>query len=225
MSSSSYSRVAVNTAAALYYKEFQTRSPWQSCRALVSGGRARRTQRNCAALLQAGFEAPIEVGTGSLPGGGEYRFTRALSGTPLNHWLLDAELTPAPEPRPHRHQLLAALGTFVGRLHNTGFIAGELEAGNILVAMPGERPGFALIDNEGNRHCSPAPGKQLLHNLVQLNRSLPSQLSRCDRYRVLQAWHRQMPELSPLEARILARAICQHAPAHRAAPPAVTDAP
>ena len=63
---------------------------------------------------------------------------------------------------------------------------------------------FTLIDNERNMQQQPPPGKMLLRNLMQLNMLLPADLSRADRMRFFRAWRRQMRDLSPLEAKILA---------------------
>ena len=70
--------------------------------------------------------------------------------------------------------------------------------------MHSQRFRFVLIDNESNLQKVPPPGKLLLKNLMQLNMLLPSDLSRTDRMRFFCAWRRQMRELSPLEAKILA---------------------
>jgi serine/threonine protein kinase len=102
-----------------------------------------------------------------------------------------------------RRQLLRALGTFIGRVHATGFIHGDLRPGNVLAVLEQGRFRFTLIDNERNVQKVPPPGKMLLRNLMQLNMLLPADISRSDRMRFFTAWRRQMRYLSPLEAKIL----------------------
>ena len=50
----------------------------------------------------------------------------------------------------------------------------------------------------------PPPGRMLLQNLMELNLLPPSSLSRTDRMRVFVGWRRQLRELSPIEAKVVA---------------------
>lgn len=204
INSSTYTRVACNPVRQLYYKEFLPRSPFESCKALLRGSRATRARNNAQALLQAGINAPGNVAWGKLPGAREYLFTTAAPGEGVTQWLRTRLADRRGEGLHTRRQLLRALGTFIGRVHASGFIHGDLRPGNVLASMHNERFRFVLIDNESNRQKVPPPGKLLLKNLMQLNMLLPSDLSRTDRMRFFCAWRRQMRELSPLEAKILA---------------------
>ena len=81
---------------------------------------------------------------------------------------------------------------------------GDLRPGNVLACRQGERWQFGLIDNESNRRGDPPPGRRLLRNLMQLNMLPTAVVSRSERMRFFRAWRGQMPDLSPLEAKILA---------------------
>ena len=201
--SSGFARVASLQAAGLYYKEFLPRSPLERVKALLRGSRAARTRRNNARLLRHGFDAPVDVAWGSLPGGREYLIMRAVPGQPITAWLRGERGAGRREPVTTRRLLLRSLGAFIGRLHAAGFIHGDLRPGNVFAAVEDGSFHFALIDNERTVRRLPPPGRALLRNLMQLNMLAPAELSPTDRMRFFCAWRSQMAELSPLEAKIL----------------------
>ena len=204
VNSSGFARVACNQERQLYYKEFLPRSPMEALKAMARGSRATRARNNGEALLQAGIDAPTNICWGTLPGKREYLFMAAAPGDGITQWLRAVLVARDGQQLQQRRELLRALGTFIGRVHASGFIHGDLRPGNILGV---ERQGtycFTLIDNERNVQKIPPPGKMLLRNLMQLNMLLPTDLSQADRMRFFVAWHRQMRDLSALEAKILA---------------------
>jgi hypothetical protein len=202
--SSASTRVAVNRERQLYYKEFLARSPAGSLRARVRGSRATRARINGEALLLAGIDAPLNVLWGTLPGGKEYLFTTAAPGESVDCWLRATRNEKDPAQLRLRRQLLYALGTFIGRVHATGFVHGDLKPGHILAAQLQEQFRFTLIDNERNTRKTPTPGKMLLRDLMQLNMLPLADVGRSDRMRFFRAWRRQMRDLSPIESKILA---------------------
>jgi len=203
VSNSALTRVAVHHELGLYYKEYITRSPAASLQALARGSRATRARINGEALLLAGIDAPETIHWGQLPGGAEYLFTTVAPGETLNHWLRNRLADREGETLQLRRQLLHALGTFIGRVHATGFIHGNLRPDHVLAALQQDQFRFTLIDNERNARKTPAPGRLLLRDLIQLNMLSPAVVSRADRMRFFRAWRRQMRELSPIEAKIL----------------------
>jgi len=203
VASSIHTRVAFNAERQLYYKEFLPRGPGESLKALLRGSRATRARRNGEALLQAGIDAPVNIAWGKLPKRREYLYTAAAPGQGITQWLRETLVGREGEQLRRRRQLLRALGAFIGRVHATGFIHGDLRPGNVLACLEMERFRFTLIDNERNVQKIPPPGKMLLRNLMQLNMLLPADLSGTDRMRFFSAWRQQMRDLSRLEARIL----------------------
>ena len=203
MASSVYARVAFHAERQLYYKEFLPRGPEESLKALLRGSRATRARKNGAALLQAGFNAPVNIAWGKLPNRREYLYTEAAPGQGITQWLRQTLVERSGDQLLRRRQLLRALGAFIGRVHASGFIHGDLRPGNVLASLEMERFHFTLIDNERNVQKTPPPGRMLLRNLMQLNMLLPADLSGTDRMRFFSAWRRQMLDLSRLEARIL----------------------
>ena len=203
--SSSHTRVARNPVLGLYYKEFLPRSPAESLKALLRGSRASRARHSGEALLHAGITAPANVAWGTLGAGRQYLFTREVPGQGITDWLRIDLRERRGEILALRRQLLEELGIFVGRVHATGFIHGDMRPGNILASLQGGRFRFALIDNERTVRLCPPPGRRLLRNLMQLNMLLADDLTLTDRMRFFRAWRRQMRDLSRLEAAILGR--------------------
>jgi hypothetical protein len=201
---SSSSRVAVNTGLKVYYKEFPACSPLEWLIALQRGSRATRARLGNAALLYAGIEAPASLAWGKLPGGREYLFTRAVAGQDVARWLTTTLVDRTGEALATRRQLLEALGIFVGRVHATGFVPGQLKACDVQAHLLDNRFQFALVNNERTVKKLPPPGRMLLKNLMQLNLLPPSALSRTDRMRFFVGWRRQLRELSPIEAKVVA---------------------
>jgi len=197
--SSSHTRVARNRTLRLYYKEFKPRSPAENVKALLRGSRAERARRNGEALLHAGIQAPANVAWGRLEQGREYLFTAEVAGQGIDLWLREALSGQLAE----RDCLLDELGVFVGRVHATGFIHGDLRPGNVLASLEGGRYRFSLIDNERTVRFKVPPGKGLLRNLMQLNMLPPAALSLTARARFFRSWRRQMKDLSRLECGIL----------------------
>ncbi|MCB1699504.1 MAG: hypothetical protein KDI14_01515 [Halioglobus sp.] len=202
--SSPLSRVACNTELKFFYKEFIVRSPLERLQAMLLGSRASKARKQNDALLYVGIEAPVSVAWGKLAGGREYLITRTAPGQDVASWLKTTLADRTGEPLARRRQLLEALGIFVGRVHATGFIAGDLQASNVIADLIEGRFQFSLIDNERTVKILPPPGRALLKNLMELNLLPPPVLSRTDRMRFFVAWRRQMRELSPIEAKVVA---------------------
>ena len=204
VNSSSFARVAYHPGSQLYFKLFLPRSPFEQAKAMVRGSRATRARRHNDDLRRAGIDAPQNIAWGRLPRSGEYLFSTAVAGQGVDQWLRRELPAGCRDSLPRRRALMRELGVFVGRLHHSGFVHGDLRTGNVLAEWLGGRFRFALIDNERNSRHDMPPGKLLLKNLMQLNMHTPAELSRSDRWRFFQAWRRQMRELSDVEARLVA---------------------
>ena len=202
--SSVNARVAAELQLGIYYKEFLPRGPMESVKAAFRGSRATRARQRNDELRQAGFEAPVNMAWGKLPGGREYLFSSAMRGQGVSWWLQSQLTRREGEQLQLRRKLLRSLGSFIGRMHASGFIHGDLRTSNVLAEYRDSEFHFALIDNERNAHHDPAPGRAVMRNLMQLNMLLPADLSNRDRMRFFCQWRRQMVDLSPAEAKLLA---------------------
>ncbi|MBE9537825.1 MAG: hypothetical protein IMF06_02020 [Proteobacteria bacterium] len=204
VASSGFAHVAHNSELQVFYKEFLPRSPVEKIKALIKGSRATRARKHSEALLKAGFNAPQNLAWGQLPGAREYLFTRAVAGAGVSTWIKSKLPRQEAVELQERRKFLRELGVFIGRLHGTGFIHGDLRTSNILAHRGIEHFEFSLIDNERNVQYRPPPGKLMLKNLMQLNMHTPAELGRSDRLRFFHSWHSQIRELSPLEAKLIA---------------------
>ena len=204
VASSGFAHVAHNEELQVFYKEFLPRSPVEHLKALMKGSRATRARKNSEALRMAGFNAPRNLAWGTLSGTREYLFTGAVEGEGVSNWIRGTLANGTQLSPLERKTFLRQLGMFIGRLHATGFIHGDLRTSNVLAHRGCDHFEFSLIDNERNAQYKPAPGKLLLKNLMQLNMHLPSELSKTDRMRFFRSWHSQMRDLSPLEAKLIA---------------------
>lgn len=205
VASSVNARVAVDKAGSVYYKEFLPRGPLESLKALFRGSRATRARQQNDALRDAGFPAPRNLAWGTLPGHREYLFSEAVPGRGVTWWLREELVQREGEALHLRRQLLKDLGCFIGRLHAAGHTHGDLRTSNVLAHLQHGHFHFALIDNERNVHGTPAEGRALLRNLMQLNMLWPSDLSNRDRMRFFVHWREQMPALSDVESKLLGR--------------------
>jgi hypothetical protein len=203
VASSVNARVAYCEQRQLYFKEFLPRSPAESLKAMVMGSRATRARKNSEALLRHGIDAPANIAWGKLPRGREYLFTGEVPGQGIDLWLRDAVAGELSGQMAQRGRLMDQLGVFIGRVHATGFIHGDLRPGNVLASLEGGRFRFSLIDNERTVRFKAPPGKGLLRNLMQLNMLPPETLSLTARARFFRSWRRQMKDLSRLECAVL----------------------
>jgi len=211
VNTSSACLVARNAAMQIYYKEFPLPSPIDRLRALLRGSRASRWRQHSDALTYAGIDAPQSLAWGKLPNGREYLFTRQAAGQDVATWLRKTLAERSGDALGCRRRLLEALGIFIGRLHATGFLPGDLEPSDILAEQVDGRFQFTLINNEHSVKKLPPPGRMLLKNLSELNLLPPSALGKTDRMRFFVAWRRQMRELSSVETKVLAAEAYQRA--------------
>ena len=131
--------VACNPSLQVYYKEFPLPSPFGRLTALLRGSRASRWRKHSDALKYAGIDAPDSLAWGKLPNGREYLFTRAAAGQDVATWLRKTLTERTGAALTSRRRLLEALGIFIGRLHATGFLPGDLEASDVLAEQIDDR--------------------------------------------------------------------------------------
>jgi len=131
---------------------------------------AAREWRMLTAMRAAGIPVPEPLALGTLANGDRLLALQWIDGTPLAEALRDAPAA--------RRDLLAALAALVRRVHETGFVHGDLHAGNVLVAARGP----VLLDWQHAR-----PARTLGHrcsDLARLEFSLAPLVSRGRRLRV-----------------------------------------
>jgi Ser/Thr protein kinase RdoA (MazF antagonist) len=140
------------------------------------GWRARRAFRMGEALRRAGFAAPETLAAAWRSGEG-LLVTRDVGGEDL----LDAV---AGRRGAAKRALLHALGATVGRLHDAGFVHGDLVPSNLRV--DGDR--IVFLDNDRTRRSRFLVALAGRRNLVQLGRFVVPGMTLADRARVLRAY-------------------------------------
>jgi Ser/Thr protein kinase RdoA (MazF antagonist) len=89
--------------------------------------------------------------------------------------------------------LLRALGAEIGRLHQAGFVHGDLTPFNIF-SVANQQPHFVFLDHERTRkNFFLGSRRRQLRNFVQLGRFNLPNLTRSDRIRLLDAYCANMP--------------------------------
>jgi hypothetical protein len=147
------------------------------------GRRARRAFRMGHALERAGFGAPDGLLVGRRGGAGVL-VTRDV-GAPA---LLEAvAVVGATGSLAAKRRLLAGLGEQVARLHEAGFVHGDLVPSNLLV----HDAGLVFLDHDRTRRGRPLVWWGGRRNLVQLGRFVVPGITLSDRARVLRAYAEQ----------------------------------
>lgn len=192
------------------FKEFLSRGPFESIKAIFRGTRARRAWRAAVMLKEAGFLTPRLVVLGERCGvfciEGNFIVTRFIEGStglatfikgPLARMKPDAAMA-------LRRNLARTLGGLVGRLHAKGIVHGDLRPDNILVVGSNKAdPDFYLIDNERNEFFKEIPFELLVKNLVQVGMFFPQVVGATDRMRFYKAYLEFFPKARSVEKRLL----------------------
>jgi hypothetical protein len=153
---------------ALYVKHWEAPGAWRAWRAFRMG----------EALVAAGFHAPETVLIAARGNAG-LLVTRDAGGEEL----LAAAARLGTE-RAAKRRLLRRLGAEVARLHDAGFVHGDLVPTNVRV----RDEGFVFLDNDRTRRSRLLVALTARRNLVQLGRFVVPGLTATDRARVLAAY-------------------------------------
>ncbi|MFQ5849131.1 MAG: lipopolysaccharide kinase InaA family protein [Candidatus Binatia bacterium] len=156
---------------------------------LFRRSKAFRALKQSEALLREGFHTPRAVAAGEKR---TLRFIRkaflltlSVEGTSLPLFLQE-NCCDASDSRPLRRkrEYLRQLAFEIRRLHQFGFVHGDLVPYNILVQMQGDGVNFVYVDNDRTRRYPRwFPHALWRRNLVQLNRFFLPGISKRDRVR------------------------------------------
>ncbi len=188
--------VRLTAGGARYYLKIY--SPSTGARAIKDwfrDSKAVRALKQGAALARAGLHAPEAIAAGEerifRALGRAFLLTVEIDAQPLGAALSERCAPPlgAPEVRQKR-QWLAELARETRRLHQNGFVHGDLIASNILARVEaGDRAAFFFMDNDRTRrYPSWIPHRLWKRNLVQLNRIVLPGISLQDRMRFLRIY-------------------------------------
>lgn len=155
-------RIDSKTAGCLLVKHYRLasgrhrrRERWK---ARLRRSPADREFRTLARLRDAGMPVPPALARGTLPGGDRLIVTRFVPGETLTRALeTDAK---------SRRQLLVGLGATVARLHERGYVHGDLHGGNVLATARGP----VLLDLQHARRTRRRRARE--RDLARLDHSL-----------------------------------------------------
>ena len=176
-----------------YLKVFHGTGGWSVLKDLFRISRAFRAWRQGLALSAEGFDVPLTIAAGEQR---RFRFlrrafilTRRLDGQPA-HLFLGRLMNQARRNLPDlKRREISRVGGLVRRLHEHGFVHGDLVASNILVVDTGETPLFYFMDNDRTRRYPFwMPQSLWKRNLIQLNRMPLPGITLQDRMRFFHAY-------------------------------------
>lgn len=161
---------------------------------LMRDSKAFRALKQSEALAESGFSVPLPVAAGEERELGVLKrafiLTLGIDGLLLPHHIRDHYFPPL-EPRRLREKrkYLRQFAEEIRRLHDSGFVHGDLVPYNILVSQEGGTVRFFYLDNDRTRRYPRwLPQALWKRNLVQLNRFVLPGISLQDRMRFLRSY-------------------------------------
>lgn len=183
------------SAQPLFLKTFDGSSVFAALKDIFRRSKALRYLLVTQGLSDSGFNAPIAIGAG------EERFARILRRSFVVTLPVDGQSLPAflraqfvaHEPVisvSQKREILESLAREIRRLHDLGFVHGDLVPGNIFVSLQCDtKAQFAFMDNDRTRrYPNWLPQRLWRRNLVQLNRFPLAGISLQDRMRFFHAY-------------------------------------
>jgi hypothetical protein len=173
-----------------FLKVYHSASAWSAVKDWLRASKALRFLKQGVALSNAGFLVPPVVAAGEKRHfrilKAAFVLTAAIEGAPLTIFLKEhAGGTDAALSIIEKRAALKALARQIRRLHDLGFVHGDLVASNIFVCRDAAMNlQFVFMDNDRTRRYSKwLPQSLWKRNLVQLNRLPLASISLQDRIR------------------------------------------
>jgi len=191
--SSSYTRVASGTwrGRQVYLKVFLPRSTFEGLKNMGRESRGARFADRSIRMTGEEFPAPPVLAYGRASSRLEFVLTEVVPYPVLEDFLTIGNGS-CSLPLTSRRILLRAFGAEVARLHQAGWIHGDLRLGNVLCNLSNgiKQPEFWYLDNESNRRSFNV--RKQRRNLVQLCMTPRYIQSRTDQLRILEAYAESM---------------------------------
>ena len=205
VSSSRFSRVYrcrigfLGTVHNLYLKQYLHRSTWDVLKHLFRPSRAQRAFKASLMLTENGLLSPEVIAVGELKYGPvcarTFLITREVAGARSAYDLLK-DFAGQPDKAQAKHDLIAAFGETVGKMHAAGIFHGDLRPGNVFGEDTSEGWRFFLLDNERTKKFRRLPHRLIVKNLVQIGMLSNQLLTTTDRMRFLKCYLKENPRLS-----------------------------
>ena len=179
-----------NQEQELYLKTYYCLDMVERTRSLFRCSKALRALKQGEALRQEGFRAPLAIAAGEQRKHRLLRkaflLTAEVDGTLLPAFLKDRFQSADAGWCTEKRIYLRQLAVEVARLHERGFVHGDLTPYNIMVRTEGAGAAFFFLDNDRTRRYPSWLGHWLWkRNLVQLNRFQLPGIQLHDRIRFL----------------------------------------
>jgi hypothetical protein len=198
----------------IFVKQLEPLRGWARKKRIGRHNRVEHVLEISDRLGRAGFEVPRVLIAADSPTGHEAIVTEQLPGEMLTWWMNPAHAVAMQV----RRAILAQLGRDVARLHERGFIHGDLTPYNVFVTSD-DPVRIAFLDHERTRRraiASMVP-RQRMRNLVQLGHFTLPGVSRTDKMRVLTSYASEMGLQRRATIRTMARMIQRRLDKDRAA--------
>jgi hypothetical protein len=177
---------------AFYLKIYSPPAGAARVKGFFRDSKALRALKQSEALARAGFHAPPPLAAGEERIGGalsrSFLLTRAIAAVPLAAALGERFAAPLDRSAARtKRQWIERLAGKIRRLHEQGFVHGDLVVSNVFVALDAAgEPMFFFMDHDRTRRYPRwLPQRLWRRNLVQLNRFLVPGISVRDRVRFL----------------------------------------
>lgn len=182
-----------------YLKIFARSDLLGSLKDLFRNSKPLRALREGEAFSACGFHVPLAVAAGEERTLGvlkrAFLLTRGVNGSALPYFLREYYSPPLDPGRlKSKRKYIRQLALEVRRLHQNGFVHGDLVPYNILVRAQGDQLSFFYLDNDRtHRYPTWLPQALWKRNLVQLNRFVLPGISLQDRMRFLRYYLGEQP--------------------------------
>jgi len=173
-------------------KWYRKRGTLDQIKEKLRGGRALRAWKGGNALIARNIPVAQPCAMVNTETGG-YLIMEAAEGTELDRLLSKIAPLRGTYTNRIRKNTADALGHLMRTLHQKGVFHADMKACNILARLEGETPVLNLVDYDHVRFFNNIPVKYILKNLVQLNTSIPKEVTRSLRFRFLKAYLEGFP--------------------------------
>ncbi len=174
-------------------KWYKKRGGLDDLKEWVRGGRVLRAWKAGNGLAARGIPVATPYAMVKTRQGGVL-LMEAVEGVELDRLLFQLLLLKGQAVWRLKRNLAEHLGHLMGLLHHKGIFHADMKACNIMVAEEDEFPSVTLMDYDYVRFFDTLPMKLMMKNLVQLNNSIPSGISRSLRLRFLRAYVGNYPD-------------------------------
>jgi len=180
-----------NKAVATYFKLYKKSRGVSAIKERVRESKHRRAFRITQELREKGFLTPTVYVCGDTAHDDVYRGLLVTEKLPY----IDLSKLPGllnnlsgSQRKEFKHALSITLGEQIGKLHNLGYVHGDLVVTNILVDPQNPRT-VVFIDHDRSTHSPALTRKHLqMRNLIQINRHVIAGINHTDRLRVFLAY-------------------------------------